>query len=457
MTSSARTLSQLNSEINLAISEAFPQLVWLVAEISEMSVNRNGHCYLKLVEVNERTQKVAARADATIWAYSFPMIRSFFESSTGQPFRQGIKIMVEVSVDFHQQYGFSLSIKNINPSYTLGDMALRRKAIIEQLKAEGVFDMNKELELPCPAQRIAIISSPTAAGLQDFSRQLHENTAQIAFQTTLFEATMQGEQTVVSVLSALYDIADQQDDFDLVVIIRGGGSQLDLASFDHYELANHVAQFPLPILAGIGHDKDETLVDLVANQSFKTPTAVAEFLVSKALEVSRQVEELSRRLQEATSFVLEENNDFLVHSYNRLNQSVSHRLEKEGLKLESKALQINQLCKLFLQEQNRQLEQIIYAISKEVPMHINMQSQLLNRHLQSLRTSSYSFLLSKQTKLEAHELRRRLTDPLQVLRRGYALLYKEGKLIKSSSQLAVGDEVESQLADGQVKSIISEK
>ncbi|MFV0554990.1 MAG: exodeoxyribonuclease VII large subunit [Mangrovibacterium sp.] len=409
----ARTLSQLNREINAAIQDAFPRLVWLVAEISEMNVNRNGHCYLELVEVDERTQKVVARTRATIWSYSFQMLKSFFETSTGQIFRSGIKIMVEASVEFHTLYGFSLNIKNINPTYTLGDMAQKRNAIIEQLKADGVWDMNREMELPFLVQRIAIVSSPTAAGLQDFMHQLADNAAGVSFHTQLFAATMQGEQTAPSVILALEDIADVIADFDVVVIIRGGGAQLDLASFDNYELAAHVAQFPLPVISGIGHDKDETVIDLVAHTSLKTPTAVAEWLVAKATAIAELLADFDFRLREAARKKLAAEDDFLKLAHQRLHQSVKHSMEKENLKFDHRLFRLSALSQQFLQQQ--------------------------------------------RAKLESFELRQRLTDPKVIMQRGYSVIYKEGKLIKSSRQLQEGDEIETHLSTGKIKSIVTQK
>ncbi|MFV0366130.1 MAG: exodeoxyribonuclease VII large subunit [Mangrovibacterium sp.] len=450
----AITLSQLNREVQRAIKSAFPRPVWLVGEISEMNVNRNGHCYLELVEIDERSQGVIARTRATIWSYSFHMLKSFFESSTQQTFRSGIKIMVEASVEFHELYGFSLNIKNINPTYTLGDMAQKRKAIIEKLKADGVFDMNRELELPFVPQRIAIISSPTAAGLQDFMNQLHHNTAQIAFHTELFAATMQGEQTVPSVILALEDIAERMDDFDLVVIIRGGGAQLDLANFDDYDLANNVAQFPLPIITGIGHDKDETVIDLVAYLSLKTPTAVAEFLVSGAFQFHELLNDLQYRLIDSTRNRLEDENEDLTLGVNRLKQSVRNRMEKEELKLENMVFKTTKVSQQFLHQRQSKLDKNLYILSSGIPLRMKTELQHFDHLLQTAQLKTTQQLQQQQAKLEVFELRKRLTDPKKILKRGYSVLYKNGKLIKNSTQLNEGDEIETQLANGRIKSTV---
>ncbi len=456
MRNEAITLSQLHFNIHEAISHAFPRSIWLVAEISELNENRNGHCYLELVETNE-SQKVIARTRATIWANKFFLLKSYFETSTNQRFSAGIKIMVEVSVDFHQLYGFSLNIKNINPTYTLGDMALKRKAIIEKLKLNGVYTMNKELELPLVAQRIAIISSPTAAGLQDFLNQLHQNAVQITFHTELFEAIMQGEQTAPSVIAALEAIAEFQDDFDLVVIIRGGGSQLDLASFDNYELANHVAQFPLPVITGIGHDKDETIIDLVAHAALKTPTAVAEFLITKASDFYYCIVEFNQRLQQLINAQLNKQSTFLKQAHHRLKHAVRNRIEKEELKLNNQSLNSTKLSKQFLNHQLLKLERNVSSLVKGIPIRLKSEIRHFDYIVQNTKHKTQQIIQAQEARLNAYEIRKRLTDPKQILRRGYAVIYKGSELIKSSAQLQAGDKIETQLATGKVKSIVTKE
>ncbi|MFV0522448.1 MAG: exodeoxyribonuclease VII large subunit [Mangrovibacterium sp.] len=457
MTEQTLTLSQLSSEVHSAISNAFPRMVWLVAEISELNVNRNGHCYLELVEIDEETQRVIARSRATIWSYSFLMIKSYFETSTGQRFKQGIKVMVEVSIEFHQLYGLSLNIKNINPTYTLGDMAVKRKAIIEKLKSNGVYSMNKELELPLVAQRIAIISSPTAAGLQDFMQQLQHNPAKIAFHTELFEAIMQGEQTAPSVIAALEAVAEFYEDYDLVVIIRGGGAQLDLASFDDYELANNVAQFPLPVITGIGHDKDETIIDLVACHSLKTPTAVAEFLISGATQLYQLIKEFEYRLQEITPFALEQQENYFAQIGRRLNQAVHHYVDKEEFKFETRKNQAIKYSEQFLIRQSNKLGKGFQKIITGIPLRLEGEMHHFHYVSQTIKLRVEQVLHAQQAKLDAYELCKHMNDPKQILMRGYSVLYKDGKLIKSSKQLQDGDEIETHLANGKVKSVVTKK
>ena len=272
------TLFELNEQIKDTLCEAFPSTVWVVAEVSELKENRSGHCYLELVEKVEN--EIIARSRATIWSYTYRMLKPYFETTTGQFFSHGIKVLVQVTVEYHPAFGLSLNIKDIDPTYTVGDMALQRKEIIARLQNEGIFDMNRELQLPLVPQKIAVISSKTAAGYQDFVHQLNSNAHGFIFYTQIFEAWMQGTGAVKSIIGALERIYQYEDFFDAVAIIRGGGATADLSCFDNYELAFNLVQFPLPVITGIGHEKDDTIIDLVAHTRMKTPTAVAEFFIN---------------------------------------------------------------------------------------------------------------------------------------------------------------------------------
>jgi len=257
------SLSELNSLVKEALQLAFPEQLWVVAEIGELKVNRTGHCYIELVEKDNITNEISARARATIWSWQFRFIQPYFETTTGQALTAGLKVLISVSVEFHEVFGYSLNIKDIDPNYTLGDMARRRAEIIRKLEDEGIIDMNKEIPLPEIPSRIAIISSPTAAGYEDFMNQLANNEAGYKFYTRLFPSTMQGTDAPKSIIAALNSIFEIETMFDVVVIIRGGGSQMDLNCFDDYDLAVNISQFPLPVLTGIGHEKDESIADLV--------------------------------------------------------------------------------------------------------------------------------------------------------------------------------------------------
>jgi exodeoxyribonuclease VII large subunit len=271
--STALSLSQLNGLIKAAITDTLPDMYWVIAEIAEIKVNQKGHCYLDLVEKEEDT--TVAQIRAAIWAYEYRTISSRFASATNEPLSRGMKILFLAAVTFHEVYGLSLNIRNIDPAYTMGEMARKKKEVIEHLKKEGIFARNRSLELPLVPQRIAVVSSPTAAGYGDFFSHLDTNPYGYRFVHILFPALMQGNEAETSIARALARISRKQQSFDLVAIIRGGGSAVDLSCFDGYAVAAQVAALPLPVITGIGHEKDDTVVDMVAHTRMKTPTAVA--------------------------------------------------------------------------------------------------------------------------------------------------------------------------------------
>ncbi len=271
------SLSQLNAMIREAIEMNFLDEIWLVAEIAEMRIAGAGHCYLDLVE--KRENRIVARMRANIWKFQYDRITSRFFAATGSSLQKGMKVLFSVSISFHEQYGISLVVKNIDPSYSLGDLERKKKEIIQQLTKEGLVGKNGQLELEIVPKKIAIISSETAAGYDDFLNQLNNNSGGYLFEVQLFQSTMQGDGVEGSIINNLEVI--RKDDFDCVVIIRGGGASLDLAGFDNYNLGKAIAEFPIPVLTGIGHERDETIADIVSHTKLKTPTAVAEFLIEK--------------------------------------------------------------------------------------------------------------------------------------------------------------------------------
>jgi exodeoxyribonuclease VII large subunit len=288
-----------------ALKTAFRESYWVLAEISEMKVNYSGHCYLELIEKEDDGDSVRAKARATIWAATFRMLKPYFETATNIKFAAGIKLLVKVSVDFHEVYGFSLNINDIEPSYTIGDAARRRQEIINRLKAEGVYEMNKALEMPVLPKRIAIISSNTAAGYGDFMNQMQQNPYGYTFSIKLFPAVMQGDAAEQSVVTALEHVFEYEQYFDVVVIIKGVGSQSDLACFNSYWMEYNICQFPIPVLTGIGHEQDETIADLVAHTRLKTPTAVAEYIISIFREADERLNGLAAILDDGVRGRLE--------------------------------------------------------------------------------------------------------------------------------------------------------
>lgn len=327
------TLHTLNALVREAIAAELPDEYWVEAELSECRESR-GHCYMELVEKDETSNTPVAKASAKCWKQTWAMVQPYFERTTGQPLRAGMKVLLKVYPQFHEAFGFSWIVTDIDPNYTLGDMAQRRQQIIAQLKAEGVFDLQRELVIPRFCQRIAVISAATAAGYGDFCRQLEENEYGLVFYPTLFPAVMQGEQVEQSVIAALNRINGHADDYDVVVIIRGGGSTSDMSGFDTLSLAENVANFPLPIITGIGHDRDECVLDMVSNTRVKTPTAAAAFLIAHLADTLQHLNDLQQRLTFMLTMFKTNFEHQLDQRYERICHAIQQRITQERHHLE---------------------------------------------------------------------------------------------------------------------------
>lgn len=410
MEQQALSLYELNGLVKRSIRSCLPDTYWVQAELSDVRTNYSGHCYLEFVQKDAKGNNLIAKARGTIWSNIFKMLKPYFEQETGQLFTSGIKVLVNVSVEFHELYGFSLTVLDIDPAYTVGDMERKRREILRLLEEEGVIDLNKELEMPMMPQRVAVISSAAAAGYGDFCNQLANNPRGYGFHTELFPAIMQGERVEESIIAALNAIYAQIDRWDVVVIIRGGGATSDLSGFDTYELAANCAQFPLPIITGIGHERDETILDRVAHTRVKTPTAVAEFLIAKMDKCADVLDEMSERLTE----------------------SVRSRLLWEYRRMESL---------------KQRIPSVAYKRIADAKFHL-LSAQ---RNLQMV---SRQFLSIKKHRLEL--LRQRLNDalPEKQLARGYSITLKDGKAVKDASVLKKGEELVTLLHRGRILSII---
>ena len=470
------SLFQLQQQVKGSLDDTFSMPVWVKAEISEMTVNRSGHCYLDLIETESGTDTVIARCRATIWSYTFRMLKPYFETTSGQAFTEGLKVLLQAKVEYHEVFGFSLNIRDIDPVYTLGDLARQRREIIRRLQEDGVFEMNKELDLPMVPQRIAIISSPTAAGLQDFLDQLHNNPHQFIFYTKLFPAVMQGNEAPRSIMNALDLIFEYEDMFDAVVIIRGGGAQIDLACFDQYELAFNVAQFPLPVITGIGHDKDDTVIDMVAHTRMKTPTAVAEFLISGALRFSQQLTELESHFIELVNEQLEQNKNRLNDAAGQLNQLVNEMIVTQQNRLKIAQIQLANRTEVFLKGQQSELKQLTIGAKNKTNRFVTRQNHLLDQSGNKLnfvfreqmlksknQLNQFQYLIKirsmetiriEKKNLSTIQEKLRLVDPQNILKRGYSLTMLNGKIVKSVKQLKEGVLLETRLSDGMVKSTV---
>jgi Exonuclease VII, large subunit len=427
----ACSLYELNERIKDTIAVSFSQPLWVKAEISEIRENANGHCYLELIEKDTKSDRITVRNKATIWSFTYRMLKPYFEAATGEQLHAGVKILIACTVEYHELYGLSLNISDIDPTYTLGEVALRRQQIINQLQEEGIADMNKELELTVAPQRIAIISSATAAGYGDFLDQLQGNSFGFQFYPHLFPAIMQGDRSEQSLIEALDSVYQHLDKFDAVVIIRGGGATADLSCFDRYSLAAHTAQFPLPVLTGIGHQRDNTILDMVAYACLKTPTAVAEFLIN--------------RMQEAFG-LLEEQKENLVQFIDEISEKHSNRLKELTRKLPQLLLGRTIEHKMQLERYKLQLKQASKAI-------IITQNQKLSGYSRPLSGLANRIIKEQQHQLEQKELQLKYINPLTILEKGYTLTYANGKRVTSSSEVRSGDRITTAFKDGNIESV----
>lgn len=411
MQESPLSLYELNSLVRKSVKTCLPDTYWLQAELSEVRTNYTGHCYVEFVQKETKGNNLIAKARGTIWSNVFSLLKPYFEESTGQAFVAGIKVLVKVSVEFHELYGFSLTVQDIDPTYTLGDMARKRREILKQLEREGVLTLNKELSIPTLPQRIAVISSGNAAGYGDFCNQLHKNDSGFIFYTKLFPAVMQGDKVESSIISALNDINSCRDNWDVVVIIRGGGATSDLSGFDTYELASNCAQFPLPIITGIGHERDDTVIDSVSNTRVKTPTAAAEFLIDKMISASSILDEHTTSI-------------------------------KEGIKQ-------------IVDSQYEKLSKMITILPLRVRIRIKEESYRQDMTKSRLSSSVASLLMKEQHRLQLLEQEMKSASPFEIMKKGYSISLLNGKSIKDSSILKEGDKVETIYHKGKSTSIIT--
>lgn len=409
------TLFELNHMVRDVLECEMPDEYWVEAELSECRESK-GHCYMELIQKDERNATPIAKADAKCWASKWMLIRPYFERTTGERLRAGMKVLLKVYPQFHEAFGFSWIVTDIDPTYTLGDMARKRQEIIRQLKEEGVFDLQRELELPLFCQRIAVISSESAAGYGDFCHQLSDNPYGFQFQTQLFPAIMQGEGVSQSIIAALENIYNGQCStvngpcFDCVVIIRGGGATSDMSGFDTLSLAENVANFPLPIITGIGHDRDESILDMVSHTRVKTPTAAAAFLVDHLKGVLDTIEGAQ--------------------------SLITHYARQKLSTLQSQLATIQEILpKLFLAVKIRQ-DARIENLEARFPL-------LAERRM-----------TAERHRLQLTEEKLKALDPQLLLKRGYSITLHNGKAVHNPLALKAGDEIETRLEKGTIKSII---
>lgn len=429
--SSAITLREFNNRIKRLLNNPAVCNCWIRADLSDVNV-RGGHCYLELLEKDECTGATVAKMRGIIWANRFAYLRQKFLQVTGQELRSGMKVMLEVSVNYHEQYGISLIITDIDPSYTLGDMERLRREILARLKAEGIIDMNKQLPFPTVPQRIAIVSAAGAAGYGDFMNQLHNNAYGLQFYTCLFPAVMQGKETVASVTAALDRINLHLDLFDCVVIIRGGGSTSDLNSFDDYSLASNVAQFPLPVVVGIGHERDVTILDYVACRRVKTPTAAAELLIGCGVEALAHIDELR---------------DTIVNT-------AREYITEAKRQIQYLSGTIPLIAGNIVERNSARLQHIMQIVPLTAQNRIAQGNERLNFLIKSMSQASAQAIVREKMRLTALYDKVQILSPQNTLRRGYSLTTVNGHAVTDASQLAPGDNITTHFANGKVFSTV---
>ncbi|MDE5643753.1 MAG: exodeoxyribonuclease VII large subunit [Muribaculaceae bacterium] len=403
------TLLELTRRIGAAVSECGIHDVWVTAETSDLRQS-GGHCYMELIQKHPDSGATLARIRAAIWASRYGSLDFEFRQATGSRLASGVRIMAKVAASYHPVYGLSLVINDIDPDYTMGDLLRRRREILQRLTAEGVVDMNRQLDWPVPVQRIAVVSAEGAAGYGDFMHQLYCNSRSLRFSTELFPAILQGEKAPASVIAALDRIAERVDDFDCVVIIRGGGASSDLASFDDYDLASNVAQFPLPVIVGVGHERDVTVLDYVARMRVKTPTAAAEWLVSQGMEQLQLLGQLGSELYRLVSGRISGDARQLAYIEGQLAPLARAAHERARQRLDSIAAQMPTLAANILDRSRQQLDS-------------------LGRMLDML-------------------------SPLSTLRRGYTITRSGDRTLTSVKQLASGQRLTTSFADGEAEYMI---
>ncbi len=436
------TLYELNNLVHEVISRELSREYWVEAELSEARESR-GHCYMELIQKDQFGATPVARASAKCWHSQWMLIQPHFERVTGQRIHAGMKVRLKVYAQFHEAYGFSWIVTDIDPDFTLGDQARRRQEIIGQLKQKGVFDLQKELQLPLFCLNIAVVSSETAAGYGDFCQQLRESG--FAFNVHLFPAIMQGEQVEESIIKALeqiYELQGNQDSqfsilnsqFDAVVIIRGGGATADMSGFDTLALAENVAQFPLPIITGIGHDRDECVLDMVSFQRVKTPTAAAAFLIDHAQQVLDRINDCEQRIAHTALAQLSALNAQFSTLSSRIPALFSLMKTRQEARLEQTGQRLASIIEKRMERERGRCSIFNVQLSMQASHLVNAQ-----RH-----------------RLELLQQRAVSLDPRLLLKRGYSITTLNGHLVRKASDLKAGDEIETRLEQGTVKSIIKE-
>ena len=432
MTNETLTLFELNNLVHELIETQFDESYWVVGELSDVSTPAyGGHFYGELVQKDELADRIIARARITCWARTYGMLRMRFQKESGETLRKGLQVRLLVNVNFHEQYGYSLNVLDIDSTFTLGDLAKKRREILLQLERDGILHDNQELPLPRLLRRIAVVSSATAAGYGDFCNQLEQNDYGFHFDVQLFPAVMQGEKVPESIINALESVLSEQP-FDLVVIIRGGGASSELSDFDSYELAVCIAQYPLPVLTGIGHERDETVLDFVAHTRVKTPTAAAAFIIEHQAEEAALLDDL----------------------YLRITRSAGERILREKQRLERQQAVLPLLFTNHIQGRQNRLVLLAQRLTSTATQRLEREPGSLLLLQQRLKSSSGQRIEREQHRLQIMKQRLDSLDPKLLLKRGYSITTCGGKIVRSIEGLAEGEVLTTNIEHGEIYSKI---
>jgi len=445
------SLSELQKLIKKSLQDKLPGYYWVSAEISELKVNYAGHCYLELIE-KDKQEDIKSRIRAIIWSQKTRLLLPYFENITGQPLSEGIRVLLRVNIEYHEVYGLSLIIHNIDPAYTVGEMALKRKQIIERLESEGVIDINKELPFPILPYRIAVVSSEQAAGFKDFTDELNRNEFGYRYYTRLFKAVMQGNETEASVCNAINNIFEETTNFDIIVIVRGGGSQADLSWFDNYNIAYLITQLPIPVLTGIGHEKDLSVTDMVAHRSFKTPTAVADFIINQSLKTEEYLLQIRGSIIDLCREMVRTKRIIINRLSVNIVPMVRISLHNKRILVNRSGLRLSGNTQSYLSQNRARLNTVKTTVSKRSHKNVDDKHRQINDLKNRFEPAFKRYKHQKQTILDNFSRSIDYLRPSRVLERGYSITLYNNKAVRSSNELKPGSEISTILNLGRVES-----
>ncbi len=452
-----RTLSGLNNEIKTSLYKSFPDTVWVVAEISEIKVNYSGHCYIELIEKESNKNQILAKSRATIWAYVYRMLSAYFKDSTGYDLQEGLKVLIKANVEFHVLYGMSLNIVDIDPGYSLGDIEKQKQEVISQLNDDGIIDLNKEIELSILPGKLAVISSETAAGYQDFCKQIMQKGDKFNITFELFPALMQGDKASASIISALDNIYTISNRYDAVIIIRGGGAKADMHCFNEYELAANIAQFPLPVLTGIGHEKDESIADIVANTKLKTPTAVADYICDKFSSQEAYIQDITSIFSNTVQRIIFQAGNQLNNTKLRIAPIVNDQIHSKKIDITDIINKLNRSVKNITMEESAKTDLHKQKLDNYINSTVSLEKQKLTNFIKQINIKAIKFIREENTIIELMDERKKANDPTTVINKGYSIISRNNKIIQSVNDINISDEIDIIIKDGKIKAIVTNK